>query len=135
MSQKVNIVCGACGRDHVIETDFAPDKNHTFTVLCTCGASTTAQGPVNADKPMDTFKIMNEVLSKLPPIIQEFRQSKLKGVDTGLGDALAEAGKEIALEVLQEDQELRGAIREYIIASLRNSFLGEGKAEEDGTRF
>jgi hypothetical protein len=130
MGKKVDVTCCACGKKAEF-TVSDTSENQTVHFACGCGAVTELSGPMKGDKAADTLKLLNEVIGKAAPLIQQFRQSKMAGPDTGVGDGMAQVAKEITIELLNVDGELREALKDYVEQSLRMNLLGENPEEED----
>ena len=107
--KKADIKCGGCGKVISVTTG----DGHTGIAKCDCGATTYVQG-----EPGAILEQLNEVLGKVPGILKEFKQSRRKGFETGIDDAIHAISMELAMEVLKEDQELRRALKDHVRGSL-----------------
>lgn len=115
--RKVPITCIGCGKTYEIEIkDLDKVDDHTFVAKCDCGATTQFTGdPGDSKMP---FKDINELLSKIPEILDQYRRTRAKGVDTGIGEAIAATSKELAFELLSNDPKLREALAKVVKQNL-----------------
>jgi hypothetical protein len=114
--KRVDIKCAGCGKVIPVTTG----EGHTGIAKCDCGATTYVQG-----EPGAVLEQLNELLLKVPAILQQFKQSRRKGFETGLDDALHEVSRELSIEILKEDHELREALKERVRESLEAGLLEE----------
>lgn len=119
MDEKVKVTCVGCGKIHeVTVSDKGPQ---TAEVRCDCGMRTQLTSPEG--KPQRTeeiLKILNEIYPKVMNVLGEFRHSKLKGVDTGIGEAISEVSKAIALRILKDDLVLGKALGRIVRENLES---------------
>lgn len=113
--KKIEITCGGCGKVISVTTG----EGHTGIAKCDCGATTYVKGDLG-----DIMEQVTRIMEKLPAILGELKQSKRKGFETGLDEALHQVAKDVSIELLQEDPELRAAIKEQVRAALESAFLG-----------
>jgi hypothetical protein len=109
--KKADIKCAGCGKVIPVTTG----EGHTGIAKCDCGATTYVTG-----EPGAVLEQLNEVLGKIPAILKEFKQSRRKGFDTGLDDALHAVSMDLATEILKEDHELREALKGRVRESLES---------------
>jgi hypothetical protein len=126
---EIDVTCAACGKKAKIKVSDTAE-NQTIQFACSCGAVTEISGPMKGGKAEETLKLLNEIVGKAAPLIQQFRQSKMAGPDTGVGDGMAQVAKEIAIKILSSDDELREALEDYVEQSLRAGLLGENPEGE-----
>jgi len=125
------ITCAGCGKQYDVTIDNTGiGEKQTVIAKCSCGATTEISGLLKPKPGKDTFGQINELLAKLPMIIQSIRETKMEGMDTGIGQAVSELSKEIALEVLEGDFELREALKEHVTTELRRYLLGPTEGEQ-----
>jgi hypothetical protein len=119
MDEKVKVTCMGCGKIHeVTVSDKGPQ---TAEVRCDCGTQTQLTTPAGKPQRMEeTLKILNEIYPKVMAVLGEFRESKLKGVDTGIGEAISEVSKAIALRILEGDPILGKALGRIVRANLES---------------
>lgn len=117
--KKIDIKCAGCGKVIPVTTG----EGHTGIAKCDCGATTYVQG-----EPGAVLEQLNELVAKVPALLRQFRDSRRKGFETGIDDALHEISHELATEILKEDQELRESLKEQVRAALEDGLLGK---EED----
>jgi len=131
-----SITCGSCGA--VLEIpDFL--KGHPIPIVCKkCGAIMQIKGtkeeekPEEKDKALEMFEKIKQLLPEIGRIIQEFRRSKISGVDTGIGEAVARTSREMTLEIIQEDPLIREGLKDFVRENLRAAFLPKEEEEEEG---
>lgn len=117
--KRTDIKCGGCGKVIPVTTG----EGHTGIAKCDCGATTYVQG-----EPGAVLEQLNELLGKVPAILKEFKQSRRKGFETGLDEALHEVSRELSIEILKEDKELREALKDHVRGSLE---AGLGFTQDD----
>jgi len=126
------ITCAGCGKQYEFNIDDTTfDEKHMLIAKCACGATTQVESALKTERDKNMFGQINDILAMVPGIIRQIRESKMEGMDTGVGEAIAEVSKELAMEVLERDEELRDALREHVTEDLRRYLLGptEGEAE------
>ena len=120
MAENVEIVCIGCGKKYTATLgNIKITEKQTVAAKCDCGTYTEISGTLGTKKGQEWMQHLNEILAKAVPVIQEIRQAKMKGVDTGIGEALSELSKELALEILKENPELREALKDYVHDNLQ----------------
>lgn len=122
MDKKIKVTCMGCGKIHeVTVSDKGPQ---TAEVRCDCGMHTQSTYPAGKqDRMEETFRILNELYPKVMAVLGEFRNSKLKGVDTGICDAISEVSKVIALKILESDPVLGEALGRIVRKNLENYLM------------
>lgn len=108
--ETVPIKCPKCGKEAVITAG----DGHTGILKCDCGATTTLKG-----KPLD---ILNEIKNLVPQLIEQWKAEKRPGVGTGIDQALHDASRKAALEILETNPELKSALYLFVEGSIRQSF-------------
>lgn len=114
--KKTEIACIGCGKMLPVTCG----EGHTGIVKCDCGATTTIKG-----EPGPILEELNKLLAQIPAVLRQFKDSRRKGFETGIDDALHEASRELAIEILKEDQELRDALKENVREALEDGFRKE----------
>lgn len=118
--KKVEITCIGCGKKHEVVSE----EGHTGIVKCDCGATSSVKG--------DAASIIGEIaplLDKIPAILEKLKQSRRRGFESGIDDALHDTVKELAAEILKEDPSLRGALKESVRRCLDQALVNE---DEEG---
>lgn len=110
--KKTDIKCAGCGKVISVTTG----EGHTGIAKCDCGATTYVTG-----EPGAVLEQLNELLVKVPAILKEFKESRRKGFETGIDEALHVVSMELTREVLKEDQELREALKNHVRQALEGS--------------
>lgn len=114
-AKRTEIKCAGCGKKIPVTTG----EGHTGVAKCDCGATTYVQG-----EPGQILEQLNELLVKAPALLQQFKDSRRKGFETGLDQAIHDASHELAMEILREDPDIRGALRDLVRASLEEGISG-----------
>ncbi len=128
--KNVPITCAGCGKTYQIAVeDLEKVDQHTFVAKCACGATTQIEGTA---EDASRFEDLSKFLKEIPKLLQEFRQSRAKGVDTGIGEAVGEMSKELALQILKSDEKLRGALQKMVREDLE-AYLMAADDESQGT--
>ncbi len=119
------ITCAGCGKKVPVTTG----EGHTGIVKCECGTTTTVQG-----EPGPVLEEINRMLPKIVGIIKQFKNTGSRGPETGLGEGAHIATRDMVVEVLKEDEELRAALKDYVRSSLEASLFQreKGEGENDG---
>lgn len=118
--ESIPIRCAKCGN----ETAVVAGEGHTGILKCDCGATTTITG-----RPFD---LLDRLKKMIPELINQWKAEKQRSGETGLDDALHEAAKKVALELLETDPDLKFALREGVEAALRQAFRsGSGHGSMD----
>jgi hypothetical protein len=120
--KKIEVTCIGCGKKHEIVSE----EGHTGIVKCDCGATTSAKGDVSA-----IIDAIAKVMEKAPALMREMKQSRRKGFETGIDEALHETVKVLAGEILKEDLELREDLKEAVRGCLSQALHPEG-GEDNG---
>ncbi len=125
--EPTEINCAGCGKKVPVTTG----EGHTGIVKCDCGVTTTVQG-----EPGDRLDQINRMLPQFVALIKEFKATGLKGPDTGVREGIHIAARDMVVEILKEDEDLREAVKAYVRASLEGSMFeqekgGEGHGDED----
>ncbi len=110
--KNVPIKCAGCGKTYEFPLDDLEQiDQHTFVAKCDCGATTQVEGDVQ-----DVSRIgeIGTLLEQIPRIAQELRRGISKGVDTGIGEAVAEASKKLTAELLESDPNLKQALAKAV---------------------
>jgi hypothetical protein len=111
-AKRTEIKCAGCGKKIPVTTG----EGHTAIAKCDCGATTYVEG-----EPGPVLKELNELLTKVPALLQNFKDTRRKGFETGLDEALHDTSREIAFEILREDQSLRKRFKELVRGVLEDS--------------
>lgn len=123
MGDSIEVVCIGCGKK--IQASFPKEQpageQHNAVVKCECGAVMHLVG-TGGSGTHDTLKILNELSTKIPAVLKSFQDSRRKGFDTGMDQALHDIVQELTVEVLKDDESLRERIKEIVKNSLEQSF-------------
>lgn len=115
------VVCAGCGK----KLSVTCGEGHTGIVKCDCGVTTTVKG-----NPGAVLDEINRLLEKVPALIQQLRDSKRKGFETGVDEAIHEAARQATISLLKEDPRLRDDLKELVRIILEEWFRG-GKTLHD----
>ena len=137
MEEFRNVVCAGCGKMLQMPMPWgtSPLEDETF-ILCECGVETKIDTldlgapPKKEAGSGNPLGILNEILQKAVPVIQEIRKAKLPGIDTGIGEGLAKAAHQAVFSVLREDEGLRNALK-AIVQERIQSVLRKPKKESE----
>lgn len=119
-AKRTDIKCAGCGKQIPVTTG----EGHTGIAKCDCGATTYVQGD-----PGPILEQLNGLLTKVPALLQSFKDSRRKGFETGLDEALHDVSRELAVEILKEDQGLRERLKDAVRGALDD---GLPRDEGDG---
>lgn len=123
--KKTEVTCVGCGKKLLVTCG----EGHTGIVKCECGATTTVQGEAGP-----ILEQLNKLLEKVPAILTQLKESRRKGFETGMDDALHEVVMSLSRDILKEDPELRAALRDRIREALAAGILGEPGDPEASAR-
>lgn len=115
-AKRTEIKCAGCGK----KIPVTAGEGHMGIAQCDCGATTYVQG-----EPGPVLEQLNELLSKAPALLQQFKDSRRKGFETGLDEALHDASRELTLEILREDPGLRERLKDVVRDALENGLPGK----------
>lgn len=119
--KKIEITCIGCGKKHEIVSE----DGHTGIVKCDCGATSSVKGDVSA-----IIDAIAKIMDKAPALLREMKQSRRKGFESGIDEALHDTVKELAAEIMKEDNTLREALKESVRGCLEPA-LHAGEGEDD----
>lgn len=114
-TERTTVTCGGCGKEIQITTG----PGHTSIAKCECGATTYIK-----NGSAEFIGELNKILGKVPAIFQSLKDTKRRGFETGLDEALHEASKSITMEIIHEDREIREALKAQVHQVLRASLFG-----------
>ena len=120
--KRTEITCAACGKKVAITAG----EGHISVVKCECGAETQVQGD-----PGPVLDLINTMLPQIVGVIKEVKGSGGKGPQSGLAEGVHTATRDMVVEVLKEDKELREALKAYVRASLEASLFQQEKGAEE----
>lgn len=75
---------------------------------------------------------LDQHLERQKALEAEKRESRRKGVGSGLDEATHEIARQLALEVLREDEEIRRALKEHVRGTFRKTLLPLLGGDRDG---
>lgn len=119
----VEITCIGCGKKHSIVSE----DGHTGIVKCDCGATATVEGDASA-----VLDQVAKMMKEAPALLREFKQTRRKGFETGLDEGLHEVCKDMVIEIVKEDTELRESLKDYVRDCLHQALNPQGGSEPDG---
>ncbi len=118
--KRIEITCAGCGKKVPVTTG----EGHTGVVKCECGVETTVQG-----EPTPIMKDINRMLPHILGLVREVKDTSRRGVSSGLDDGIHIVTRDLVIELLEEEAELREALKVFVRTSLRNTIFGK---EDDG---
>lgn len=114
--KKIEVTCMGCGKKH----DVVSEPGHASVVKCDCGASIQIK-----DDPSSFIKELGPILDKIPGILGTLKQSRRQGFETGIDAGLHEVARQMVLEIMKEDAEMREAMKESVKDCLDRALFPE----------
>ena len=121
--REVPITCPVCkAQGKVPVSDLADPQTAIFK--CSCGATTQLTGDMMDEKKLSALGELNDILARIPALIDRVRQGRVESVDFGVGKLMSEEAQKVASRILQGDQVLRADFERAIDAILRQHIAG-----------
>lgn len=117
----VEITCIGCGKKHSVISE----EGHASSVKCDCGTTTSIKG--DAGPIIEQIAILME---KAPALLKEFKQTRRRGFESGIDDGLHEVAKQMVIEIIKEDSEMRESLKEFVHGCLERSLHPENDEPE-----
>ena len=135
--REIPITCPKCKKQGTIPiSDIADPQTAIFK--CSCGWEMQLEGDLHSPKNQKLFGELNDVLGKVPEILERFRQTKMESVDMGVGKLMCEEAQKVAARILKEDPAVRADFERAVdgvfkmhIASLLQMIHDQDNGQEE----